>query len=421
MVFRRLEKLISPKGLAWAGRSFWAVTDQALFAGTNFLVSVLLARWMEPAAYGAFAIAYTIFLLFGTLHTALFTEPMLVYGPGRFRENFLGYHKVLLQGHWRFSTLGSLLFGFLGGGFLLLGNADLGLGFLGLVLAAPSVLYLWLVRRGTYAVFQPALAAWGGMLYLLTYGALALFLHAFGLLNALGVFASMAPAALVAGWWIERQLTRQANSSPSQKVQSQEVSRLHWEYGRWALLSGGLSWVPANLPLILLGAFGSLEDSALFRATYNLFMPVLHFQTALNSLFFPLISRDYPQDHNRAWRWVRAALGVHLVPALSYVVLAIWIGDIVGFLYGNQYPAASWLFSWLLPVPFLAAFSNALEAWSRGAERPKVVAEAYGLAALVAVSGGLALLWVGGLWGAALALVTSKMAMVACLYIRRAG
>lgn len=75
------------------------MTDQALFAGANFLVSILLARWLKPAAYGAFSLAYAIFLLLGTVHTGLWTEPMLVYGSGRYRENFPAYQQILLRHH----------------------------------------------------------------------------------------------------------------------------------------------------------------------------------------------------------------------------------------------------------------------------------------------------------------------------------
>lgn len=58
-------RLVSVFG--WARKGFWAVLDQGLFAGSNFLVSVLLARWLEPASYGAFSVAYSVFLLLDSL------------------------------------------------------------------------------------------------------------------------------------------------------------------------------------------------------------------------------------------------------------------------------------------------------------------------------------------------------------------
>jgi len=72
------------------------VADQGLFGGGNFLISVLLARWLEPAAYGAFAVAYSIFLFLASLCSALLTEPMMAFGPGKYAPSFPEYFRVLV-------------------------------------------------------------------------------------------------------------------------------------------------------------------------------------------------------------------------------------------------------------------------------------------------------------------------------------
>ena len=68
--------------------------------GTNFVVNILLARWLTPAEYGAFALAYSVFVLLGVFHIAILIEPMLVFGPGRYRERFPEYLGILLRGHF---------------------------------------------------------------------------------------------------------------------------------------------------------------------------------------------------------------------------------------------------------------------------------------------------------------------------------
>ena len=67
----------------WLGRGAWAVSDQGLFAVSSALLNILLARWLTPSAYGAFAVAYSVSLFMGAFHTALLTEPMLVFGSGK--------------------------------------------------------------------------------------------------------------------------------------------------------------------------------------------------------------------------------------------------------------------------------------------------------------------------------------------------
>ncbi len=400
-----------PAWLRWAGRGFWAVVDQALFAGTNFLVGILLARWLEPAAYGAFSVAYSVFLLLGTLHTALWTEPMMVYGSGRFRDTFASYQQVLIGYHWRFGVVLAVGFLLAATGFGAAGQREMALSFLGLAFAAPTVLYLWLVRRGAYVLLEPRLAAYGGAAYLALYLGFSLLFLWGGALNEATAFLAMALAALLAAEGIRLLLKAGADRA----VDPGEIRELHWGYGRWALLAGMLSWVPGNLPLVALGGLKGLEAAAVFRAAYNLFMPVLHFQTALNALFFPLIARAvHRQGEAYARRWIWRIVLVHLVPASAYILLGLFAGPLTHWLYGGRYPEVASLFLWMLPWPIFAAFSNALEAWFRSLERPQIIARAYAVSAAVTILGLAAI----GLWevhGAVGLLLAAKVALVLVL------
>ena len=42
----------------WGAHISFSLVDQALFSGANFLLNILLARWLLPEAYGAFAVAF---------------------------------------------------------------------------------------------------------------------------------------------------------------------------------------------------------------------------------------------------------------------------------------------------------------------------------------------------------------------------
>src|SRR3712207_1992334 len=75
----------------WVTKGLWAVLDQGFFASSNFVLNVLLARWLAPADYGAFSLAFAVFLLIGSLHTAVLTEPMLVFGPGKYKDRLSEY------------------------------------------------------------------------------------------------------------------------------------------------------------------------------------------------------------------------------------------------------------------------------------------------------------------------------------------
>jgi len=52
----------------WLRSGIWALADQGLFSGANFIANVLLADLLTPVEYGAFTVAFTTFLFLGTIH-----------------------------------------------------------------------------------------------------------------------------------------------------------------------------------------------------------------------------------------------------------------------------------------------------------------------------------------------------------------
>jgi len=406
----------SPRVVSWAGKGFWAVVDQALFAGTNFLVNILLARWLEPAAYGAFATAYAVFLLLGTLHTALWTEPMLVYGSSRYREAFGAYQAVLLRYHWRFALVVFAVFGILGLGLGVVGQRELALSFLGLSLAAPVVLYMWLVRRGAYVLLDPRLAALGGGVYLLLYLALATFLMKVGSLNNLTALLAMALGALMAAEAIRLRLVVGLQGG----VDLSAIWQTHWSYGRWVVLAGIFSWVPGSVPLFTLSLKHDLEATAQFKVLQDLLVPAFHVLAALNQLLVPLMARV--SSKSERMRNLRVFLAIFLLLSMAYWALLATQGlRIIIWLYGEKYAhLAPWLpLMGFLPV--IGAVVFVMGGFFRALGLPKVVTFAYGVGALFSLFIGSVMVWVGGIEGGVFSslLVQLLMAMVFALYYKR--
>ena len=57
--------------LFWGVGGSLAILDQGLIAASNFVMGVLLARWLEPAQYGSYGLAFSIFLLLSLFSQAL--------------------------------------------------------------------------------------------------------------------------------------------------------------------------------------------------------------------------------------------------------------------------------------------------------------------------------------------------------------
>src|SRR5258708_24760376 len=172
----------------WLQRGVWAVADQGLFALANVALNVLLARWLAPDQYGAFAVGYSLFLFIGAFHTALLTEPMLVFGPARYAGQPHGYFNILCRGHWILTVCGSALLTLTGFGLRANGVSALAQAMFGLALAAPFSLLMWFGRRAAYVRLQPRLAtcASAGYLALLVLG-----LFILALLQRVSIFSAM--------------------------------------------------------------------------------------------------------------------------------------------------------------------------------------------------------------------------------------
>ena len=401
----------SSAAFAWLSKGFFAVLDQGLFAGSNFLVSVLLARWLEPGSYGAFSVAYSALLLLGTVHTALWTEPMMVFGSGRFREAIADYRRVLVRYHWSVTGVlsGALLVTALG--FALLKDNRAASSLSGLAVAIPTVFYLWLMRRSAYVTLEPKLAAYGGAFYLALYIGIAVLLRRVHLLNEATAFFGMACAALLSAEGLKSKL----GFGRKGKVDPTLVRTIHWEYGRWAILSGTLSWVSGHVYYLILSLFHGLEASAGFKAIMNVLMPIVHFNGALAQLLLPRMVDGRVRGRRPDIYW-RSLVIVGFVALMYWAFLGATGPTILEWLYSGRYAEVIPLLPWLGLMPVFNGVASVTASLLRAEERPQGVTIAYGLSAGVATFGGTLLLAAMGIRGAAFAIVLANMVSAFALW-----
>ncbi|HWG53358.1 MAG TPA: hypothetical protein VN677_08670 [Gemmatimonadaceae bacterium] len=407
--------------LRWAGRGVWAITDQGLFAVSNFAMNILLARWLTPTEYGAFAIAYSVFLLFGTLHTALLTEPMLIFGSAKYEAGFAAYMRVLLRGHWLISGAGGVLLAIAGGIVWLVGSRDVGVALIGLAPVAPCVLLAWLTRRACFSRLQPhwAAAAGGVYLVLMLAGLYALFHLA--LLSVLSALLVMGAASLVAGLWLVHRICA-GGAAFSPDVTARHVVDDHWSYGRWALATSVVSWVPSNILLVAMSGFAGLAGSAAFKAMLNLVMPILQSLTALAILLLPALVRVRGRPAFR--KLLLFSLALFVGGALLYwILLGAFAEPLVGLLYKGRYGDTARLLWVIGLLPVSAAVVAVLSTVLRAVERPDQIFWAYVASALAATTAGIWALAHFGLLGAAVgqlaASVATAVALVVIVLLRR--
>jgi len=88
---------LAQKLFRWTTKSGLAILDQGLISGSNFAASILLARWLAPAQYGAYAVAFGVFILLSLVYLALLLEPMAVFGGSSYHNCLREYLRVLVK------------------------------------------------------------------------------------------------------------------------------------------------------------------------------------------------------------------------------------------------------------------------------------------------------------------------------------
>ena len=380
--------------------------DQGLFATSNFALNIMLARWLTPQEYGAFGIAFAIFLFVGNIHTATLTEPMLVFGPGKYKGRLSEYMGALLYGHVGFAALGTLALLLACLGLALWGQGSLATVLLALAFAEPFILLLWLMRRACYARLEPHLAVSGGALYMLLMLTGAYVVYRLEWLSTTTALGVMAISSLFVSIWLAVRL--RVRLPPLRRgALAHDALQDHWRYGRWSVLNKGLSWVPHNIFYLLLPIWGGLAASGSFKALMNLLMPVLQANSALSVLLLPMLVRA--RDHSNFGSNVRLALAPFvLAPTLYWIFLGVFHSSLVSMAYNGQYTEYADLL-WLLGlVPIVAGVKEVMSQSLRALERPDWLFWAYAFSSVVAGTLGAWLVYAWGIVGAGVGLLVTQ-------------
>ena len=353
----------------WGGKVVSSVGDQGLISGTTFAFNILLIRWLSAEQYGAYAIAFSVFLFISGFHNALILEPMSVLGATRYGDHLPEYLRSLVVIHiglvmglglvlaltaWIFST------------------GPLRPSLLGVVLAMPFILLFWLFRRFCYLKTEPSLALRGSCVYssLLFLGIVAM--HRLRLITPLSAFILMGTASAGASltYWISQ---GRSFSLARTDLDLSAVWPEHWMYGKWAAGSALVYWLSNSIYLPLVGTFAGLAAAGVFQAMRNLVLPLQQSLAALALLLLPWVSKQR-KAHGEAYlkqvgpRIVLVSASLSIVYALALVLFG---EPLIELIYSQSlYSSFSWILVCFGLISVLAAVYQGLAIVLKALERP---------------------------------------------------
>jgi O-antigen/teichoic acid export membrane protein len=335
-----------------------AVTDQSLYALSNMVLQIIVARSVSPDEFGAYSVGATFFFVAATVHQACIIEPMFVFSTQRYVGSMAAYHERLRRG-W------SVIFGvtvWVVGMGIALALCGLGLQRLAECVAAfalvsPFALYMWVLRRMAFVLGRFELAVLAGAIYASTLlGMAGAFWYAGRMSAVLGICLTGVAAGLAS-----TAITLLFPRSPILTPPPDDMIHQHLRYGRWALGSEAVSWLINSGPILAIPVWFGLSAAAQLRVVSLLFMPLLQITAALTVFLLRSFNSLTPNTSDMAramkYAWLllagaalysanAIAFGVTLAPKIfgpQYVVEVRWV--ILGAAWTSLYVMAQGFFA----------------------------------------------------------------------------
>ena len=399
----------------WGARSFLSLVDQGLTSAAGFAANVLLARWMAPAEYGAFAVAFAGYLFLTLFHNALLLEPLSVIGPARHVVHLGEYFRAQMRVHgvlvWPLSGL-TLAASFAFSRFA--PHSPLVGALVGDGLSLPLLLLLWLTRRMCYVMQRPAIAALGSGVYFVFSLAAIVVLHAVNLLTPLAAFFTLALGSFAGSAVIFRRL-----NAKNQRYQRDAIvpwrSALaeNWTYGRW-LIGSALFYAISTLTQTFFTASAlGLSAAGILRAMQVPSQAMTQVIAAIGLLVLPALSYDFGRGQYKRLRHNAVMVSMILgITAIGFALcMAIGERHIESLLYGGKYAAYARLIPLLALVPVCNGLCTGYSMALRASQKPPYDLISNAVASAVALVLTIPLVHRWGVAGAAISMVLSFAVM----------
>ncbi|MEE8274897.1 MAG: MATE family efflux transporter [Alphaproteobacteria bacterium] len=350
----------------------WALADQALVSGTNFLTGILLARFLGLEEFGRFTLAWMAVQFVNSIQFALVSAPMMTIGPKQSAGDTPAYYGAVVVQQVAFAALS---FAVLWAGAQASIAAFPGWRAAGLALPLACALLAFqmqdFLRRYFFTRGRAAAAfANDALRYLAQLAALVVIFAAVGLdaRGALWVIAACAAAATALGFATMGPLAWRRGTLAT-------VTARHWNFARWLTASAAMHWLAGNLFIIAAGAFLGAASVGALRAAQNL-MGITHilFQGLENVVPRRAAQRFHEDGKAALVRYLRSVASMNLL-ATAAVAFAAAAAPVfwLELLYGAQFVEFGPVVQWYALIYVVIALTLPLRVGLRTLEDTKPI------------------------------------------------
>jgi O-antigen/teichoic acid export membrane protein len=402
--------------LVWLVKSGLAIFEQALIAGSNFVLNVLVARWLTAEQYGAYAVAFASYMLLIAFYQGLILEPMSVLSASFDEERFRSYLGSLLRVQARISAILAVVLALVVLGILLFDhNSSLGWTLLALVPSLPFILVFWMLRGACYVRRSPHYATQGAFIYSAVMLLGLILVRQWFRISASIVFIGMGVSAAAVSCLLYRRLRPNFESKISDWDQWIE----HWNFGRWELSKIGFDWVSQNISYTLTAGFLGMAQVGALKAIMTLFLPLTQSMSALRRLLLPhLATISDRSGHRGAISSVWKMATIYWAGGIVYgILISVAAKPLFQLLYGGKFMEYAYLVPWAAVAALFGLPGHVIDMGLRAIRSPKSIFICSCLSAIACVCVTVPLTWAFGIRGAVLSIIISSAILLTILTI----
>lgn len=389
-------------------RSVWGLGDQALVSVSGFLCTVLVARAVDSAAFGAFALSYSAIQFANSIQLSFITQPHNVLGAVKTESSYRPYSTTTALSEAIFVAAVAAIAGAAAIAAAFVAPASVAL-FLALVVAAPGWLLQDFVRRILYtegrarAALSVDIVGWGVVpfvyLELSAHDALTTprALFAAGVVSLGGAGLGLA--------FLRRSFSRELDRS---------ALRANWDFGKWLGVAAIGSTSMTYLYFFLIGSVLGASAAGVVRAAQVVLGPLNVIVLFVLAVMPSALARlRGPAQVSELRRRIRVACVTSAPVTIGYcIAVAVAAETIMVTVYGRSFGgtgrvlalfAAFYLLHWLAHMLFVAL--AALELTRR-------IAVTNLVAGAVTVASGIPMMLAWGLSGAVAAMIPGGLTLV---------
>jgi O-antigen/teichoic acid export membrane protein len=396
----------------------WALIDQAVVSGANFLVSIQVARALDARGLALYSLASATMLGLSSVHRSLISQPMNIRGATEDEAHRFWRYMAMVAIQWWMLPLVALTAALVGVFF-----------FPGWWLITGMVVFLCafclqdIARRFYYSgqgigkALPGDIVTYGGQLLAL----LALWL--FDCVNIVNVFWAMSVPVVAGQWMMHRQICRDhPQPKPAGQATPHELLRDHWDLSKWIVLSQLVYIGASQLIPFQLATFATPQDVASYHAA-NTLMNALNIVRLTMGNYLPARAaavlarggRDGLRDYllQLGWMWIGLS-------SIGFLVLLVSGESLIDLLFGGKYQGAKVILAAMAAIHLLSISSLITAAGAQVLQITRSIFTTNTVAMALAWLVGPPLISRFGLWGALASLAIGLLLPAAAQFIHLA-